>query len=59
MISGYVQVVGFVLLVIGFLEIARAKGLVNKNSSFVTFRLKIGVFLLVLGAGILGLSLLL
>jgi hypothetical protein len=59
MITGFFQVVGFVLIVIGLLEIARATGLVNINSPFVTYRIKIGGFLVILGTLIIVVSIIL
>ncbi len=59
MIGGLFQAIGVVLLIAGAFEILIAKGLLNQESPFVTYRIKIGAVLLLSGAVIVLLSLLL
>jgi hypothetical protein len=49
MIIGFFSVVGFALILIGLLLIARAIGIVNRNSPFFTYPIRIGGFLVILG----------
>jgi uncharacterized membrane protein len=59
MITGLFHVVGVMLLVIGLLLLLRAMGLVNRNSPFFKYRVRIGGFLMFVGRIILVLSLIL
>jgi hypothetical protein len=55
-ISGIFPVVGFVLIIIGLIEILRAMGIVNRSSPFFTYRMRIGAVLVFVGLIIMVLS---
>ena len=58
MMTGFFPVVGFLLFVIGLI-LFRATGLVNRKSPFVTYRIRIGGFLLFVGVIVMVLSVIL
>lgn len=58
MMTGFVPVVGFVLFVTGLI-LFRAHGLVNRKSPIAIWRIRIGGFLLFVGAILIVLSIIL
>jgi len=59
MITGFLPVFGFMLLVIGFILILRAIGVVNRSSPFFSYRIRIGELLIFVGTVIMVLSIIL
>ena len=58
MMTGFVPVVGLVLFVIGLI-LFRLHGMVNRKSPIVIYRIRIGGFLLFVGAIVMVLSIIL